>query len=142
MSEKIDELVKNLNVMAKGHVKTQTVWAVVKSVDWDDKTMVATGVRDDLDFNNVLLGIGSYYIKPAIGSKCLLGLVENIDAASYLIQAESADLIEYNGKVISLTGTDEVNIDSAQVTINGGENGGLVIVQSLVDRINLLESIK
>ena len=89
----IQEFKQNINEMAQRHVKVQTVWARVKSVDWDSRLMVATGVVDNLDYEDVQLGIGFRYIKPKIGTMCLLGLIENNDAATYLIEA--AEVEEY-----------------------------------------------
>lgn len=88
----INELAQNLQSMAKRHVKVQTAWAVVKSINWGEKTMVATGVLDELDYHDVLLGIGGEARKPKLRSQCLLGMIENQDGAAFLIAAE-----EYEG---------------------------------------------
>lgn len=80
----------------KRHVKTQVAWAEVKSVNWGDKTMVATGVSDGLDYLDVSLGIGNVYKKPKEGSLCQVGMLENQDAAMYMIDAESVEEVEIN----------------------------------------------
>ncbi|MRG45497.1 hypothetical protein GFS24_10245 [Chitinophaga sp. SYP-B3965] len=80
-----------LNNLSKGHVKVQTCWAKVKSIDWDKRTMVVTGVTDDLEYYDTSLGLGSYYRKPVVGSLCLIGLINNQDAASFLIDAEQIE---------------------------------------------------
>lgn len=72
-----------------GSQKIQTSFAVVESVDWKQKTMVAKGVRDDLAFNDVHLGLGSFFRKPKIGAMCLIGLIENQEAATFLIDCEA-----------------------------------------------------
>lgn len=92
----IDDFLRNLSTMAKSHVKVQTAWVTVKSVDWVHKTMTATGVLDELDYNNVLLGIGGCYRKPKENTRCLVGLIENLDAAAFLIEAQEVDEIIYN----------------------------------------------
>lgn len=101
----ISEFEQLLNSMAKGHVKVQTAWVIVKSVDWDSKTMVATGVLDDLDYNGVLLGLGNNYRKPVINSKCLIGLIENQDAAAFLIEAErcSESVSQVGDSILTVT---------------------------------------
>lgn len=140
-----DELVKyrkNLNRIVESHVPVQTVWAKVKSVDWGKKTMVATGVVDDLDYFDVLLGlgqpvtieggegqsiIGHKLIKPKAGSLCLLGIINNQEAASYLINAvEVEEEVITIGEDYSLTAKN-VYVDAESTVFNGGGNGGLVI---------------
>lgn len=116
--DNIDALLGFVKNAGKRHVKVQVAWATVKSVDWDTKTMVATGVADDLDYNDVLLGLGACYRKPKVGTKCLLGLIENNDAASFLIEAEELELVEWNG----------------------GVNEGLVKVKALEDNLNALKN--
>lgn len=91
LTDEIAQFKKNMNAMAAGHVKVQTVWARVKSVDWDEKKMVATGVRDDLDYDDVLLGLGNVYTKPKVDTICLLGIIENQEAHTFLISADEVD---------------------------------------------------
>lgn len=117
LSEETNKLKKTLGRMVRSHVKVQTVWAKAKTVDWANKKMVATGVVDELDYHDVLLGLGHEYKKPAVGTLCLLGIIENQEAASYLIYAEQVDETVYDG----------------------GENGGFVKVVELVERLNLVE---
>lgn len=115
--EEIAAFKKNLNRMAKGHVKVQTAWAKVKTVDWDKKTMVATGVVDELDYYDVLLGLGSEYRKPVVGKLCLVGLIENQDAASFLIYAEEVE----------------------ETVFDGGANGGIPISSKIDTNLGQLE---
>lgn len=91
----ITQLGQTLHEIAKGHVKVQTCWATVKEIDWEAKTMTVIGVLDSLPFYNVLLGIGSFYRRPTIGTDCLIGMIENKDAATFLIDAESIDEAVY-----------------------------------------------
>lgn len=97
LTDEIAAFNKNLNRMARRHVKVQTVWVKVKSVDWAKKTMVATGVVDELDFNDVLLGLDSFYRKPVVDTLCLIGIIENHAAASFLILATELEETIYNG---------------------------------------------
>lgn len=69
----------------------QTAFAVVKDVDWDKKTMTATGVVDDLDYDDVLLGLGEIYTKPKVGSLVLVGLINNQGNNSFLIWSEEVE---------------------------------------------------
>ncbi|MBX7204143.1 MAG: hypothetical protein K1X81_01850 [Bacteroidia bacterium] len=111
--------------MAKRQVKVTTAWVTVKAVDWDEKTMTATGLMDDLDYNDVLLGIGSVYTKPKQGTKALIGLIENQDAATFLIECEEVE---------------EMLINSLQITFNDGNNKGLVKVDPLKTELQKLNT--
>lgn len=82
------------NLMAekmKRSQSVQTVFATVKAVDWNKKTMTATGVIDDLDYYDVLLGLGEVYTKPKIGSRVLIGLINNQGNNSFLIWSEETE---------------------------------------------------
>lgn len=82
------------NLMAekmKRSQSVQTVFATVKAVDWDKKTMTATGVVDDLDYYDVLLGLGEIYTKPKVGSRVLIGLINNQGNNSFLIWSEESE---------------------------------------------------
>jgi hypothetical protein len=65
------------------------VWATVKSVDWDQKSMVAVGLEDDLEYFDVQLGLGSYYRKPVVDTLVMLGVPGLQDSASFLIECEA-----------------------------------------------------
>ncbi|MDP1708849.1 MAG: hypothetical protein Q8L89_07290, partial [Gammaproteobacteria bacterium] len=65
-------MVKLLKAQAKKQVPTQVVWATVDSVDWNAKTMQCTAQTDELERYDVLLGLGSQYMRPKKGSKVLL----------------------------------------------------------------------
>lgn len=84
-----------LDERQKSFVKVQVRWATVTAVDWEAKTMTATGLLDDLPYHDVLLGTGSFYRKPVVGTDCLIGMIENQDAASFLIDAESIEEAAY-----------------------------------------------
>ncbi len=116
MSDRIRELIETLGEKSKEHIKITTVAATVKSVNWVDKTMDAVGVSSELDYFDVLLGLGSMQIKPKVGTLCLLGIIENKEAETFLIDAEEIEAYE-------LTATN--------ITFNGGNNAGLVKVNSL-----------
>lgn len=89
------ELNAELNNMAKRHVKVQTCWATAKAIDWGKKTMTATAEIDGLDYFDVQLGVGSFYRKPKTGTMCLIGIIENQEAATFLIDCEELDEVVY-----------------------------------------------
>lgn len=104
--DNLRKLKETLAQKGKANVPVVTAWCVVKEVDWEDKTMTATGVMDGLDYNEVLLGIGNVYKKPKPGAKCLIGLIENNPAASFLIECESVELYSINvdGQLMEMDG--------------------------------------
>jgi hypothetical protein len=116
----IDRLWSRLNNGAKDQVKVQTCWVVAGAVDWQEKTMTAKGVSDDLEYFDISLGLGSFFRKPKTGTICLIGLIENQDAATFLIDAE--DVEEFS---IS-SGDNVLLLDPNGWSFNGGQNGGLV----------------
>ena len=124
MSDKIRELAETLTEKGKTHVKTNVFFANVKEIDWAAKTMTATGVGNELDYFDVLLGLGAMQIKPKINSLCLLGIVENKEAETFLIDAFEIETIYLNG---------------VEIVINDGENEGLVKIGALVEKMNAAE---
>lgn len=72
----------------KKHLTPGCVWAIVSEVDWDNKTMTAIGIEDDLEYFDVQLGLGSFYRKPVKDTKVLLGVPGLQDSASFLIECE------------------------------------------------------
>lgn len=86
---------------AKDQVPIQTEWVKVKSVDWDNKLMTATGEENELDYEDILLGLGAVYKRPKVGALALVGKVNN-SAAGFLIDCEAYDEIEVNSKVTRL----------------------------------------
>ncbi|MCI2229588.1 hypothetical protein MC378_10450 [Polaribacter sp. MSW13] len=89
----IDEFVRLQKVQGKAYVKPQLVWAKVKSVNWENKTMVATDIIDGLEYYDVLLGLGAVQQKPKVGTKCLLGILGNQASATFLVEAEAVEEI-------------------------------------------------
>jgi len=113
----IEALIGFVRGAGKKHVKVQTAWAIAKEIDWDAKKMDAIGVADDLAYFGVLLGIGSEYRKPKENTLCLIGLIENNAAATFLIYAEELE----------------------ETVFNGGEHKGLVKVSELTTQLNAIE---
>ena len=55
----LDKLKQTLSELQKNNTPTQTVWVEVKEVDWEAKTMTVLGIDDELEYYDVLLGLGS-----------------------------------------------------------------------------------
>jgi len=111
-----EKLRETLKLMSKKNVVIQTFWATVVSVNWIEKTADVKDVKAELEFFDVLLGLGGDLIKPVVGSKCLCGVAENQEAAAFIIYCEEVD----------------------ERWINGESNGGLVITPELVFQLNKL----
>lgn len=129
----INKFYEHLNSAGGKHVKVQTSWVNAKEIDWDNKTMTATGVRDGLDYQDVILGLGGVYIRPKVGTRCLIGLVENKDAAAYLIDASEIEEVDIDIDV-------KVSLKSQKIEFNGGEKHGLVLVEELTEKLNNIEN--
>lgn len=107
-------------------IPVQTAWATAKEVDWDKKTMTATGLVDDLDYHNVLLGIGGDFKKPKAGTKCLIGIVSN-SANAFLITADEVE------EIVFISGESHLTIDPEKMFFTNGESqltikdGGFIV---------------
>lgn len=97
-------------------------WVEVISVNAEERTMVAKGVSDGLEYFDIELGSGSVILYPAGGSLCLIGMVEGMETNGFLISATEVEKIE-------VTATTEI-------VLNGGTLGGLVKVKELTDAVN------
>lgn len=131
----INDFLALMKGVGKSHVKVQTAWCIVKKVDWENKLMDVEGISDGLLFQDVLLGLGNVYRKPKLGSKCLVGLIENNDAAAFLIEAEALDFIELHlGSVL-------IEIDSMTSKIKV-KNGQVSLIDLFQDLKNLIFQLK
>ena len=125
-----DELKRILREGAKEEVPIQTVWVTVKTVDWDARTMACEDY-EGLEIFDVKLGLGTVLIKPKVGTRALIGLVENRSADGFLIECTEAEELYFNAD---------------KITFKGQDNGGLVKIKELVAQVNknsqLLTQIK
>lgn len=128
------KLKKTLSELQKNNTPTQTVWVEVKEVDWEDRTMTAVGIDDELEFYDILLGLGSMDIKPKVGSNCLIGFIDNNETTPFLILADEIEEINVktqfkvqlniSEKGILLEAIDKpININSNNSTISLSSNG-------------------
>ncbi len=127
---KIAEFNRLLGQRIKEMLPVQTFWAVCKSVDWDAKTMVAVGQTDELEYEEVSLGNGSIYKRPAVDTMCLLGIIENNGAIAFLIAAEKIEetIVDVDGFII------KINADG--MTVNGDSLGGIVKARELKTQVD------
>lgn len=107
MSQELDELKQTLSELMKKSIPVQTVWVEVDEVNWEDRTMTAIGVDDEVLYFNILLGLGSYDVKPKKGSSCLIGTIDNNDTTPFLIMASEVEEIDFN-------------VDNCQLNISNG----------------------
>lgn len=111
MAEEVKAFNGLLSKKIKELTPVQTVWVRVDEVNWEEKTMTATGITDDLPFYDVLLGVGNEYHKPKKGTKALIGLIDNTPNNSFLITADEVE---------------EVNIKTGNSFLTIKENGFIV----------------
>ena len=93
----LDKLNKAVTDKIKSFVSVQTIWVEADEIDWEEKTMNAIGVSDDLPYYDILLGLDSILIKPKKGATCLIGLIDNNPTTPFLIWANETE--EYSIKV-------------------------------------------
>ena len=136
MSDAISEFQRLLKEQQKGVVNPQLIWAKVNAVNWNAKTMTAVSIVDGLEYFNVLLGLGSLYRKPTIGTKCLLGVLGNKAAATFLIEAEAFE--EANFK----SATTEFTIKETGFIVKQGNESLKTILNDLIDELNKIVVIQ
>lgn len=120
MSERLIEFKNLLTNKIKSKIPTQTEWVKVESINWEERTMVAIGEQNGLEYHDVVLGLGSVDVKPKIGSYALIGSINNGEAC-YMIAAEEIEAFE----VVDQTGF-KWSLNNGQMTINGENLGGIV----------------
>ena len=94
-------------------MKATLRWVIPTEVDWDAQTMIAVD-GDGLEFYDVLLGVGTTAVKPVKGTDCLIAIIEGDEATAFMLYADEAELIQFNG----------------------GDNGGLTIVPELKKQLD------
>lgn len=103
----LDKLKQTITELMKNNIPVQTVWVEVSEVDWEERTMTAIGIDDEVEYFDVLLGLGSLDMKPKEGSNCLIGIIENSNTVSFLIVADEIEEFE-------------INVEDCQLNINEG----------------------
>lgn len=110
----LDKLKQTIIELINSKIPIQTVWVEVLEVDWEARTMTAVGIDDEVEYYDVLLGLGSIDLKPVIGSDCLIGIIENRDTSSFLIMINDVEEINLNTKTgISIKlSKDEITVEA------------------------------
>ncbi len=116
--------------------------ATVKSVNKQAGTIVATGLKEDIDYFNVRLkavvadgngrGILAY---PVVGSQVSIVVLDGVDTmlfVSQLSDIESWRIQADNGVYLELTA-------AGKLLLNGEQFSGLVKVEEVVKKLNKLE---
>lgn len=103
----LDKLKTTLTELAKNNIPVQTIWVEVLDIDWEERTMTAVGIDDEVEYFDVSLGLGSVDLKPRIGSTCLIGIIENKDTSCYLLSCDEIEEID-------------INVEECQFKINDG----------------------
>lgn len=127
----ISDFIELFTQKARELTPVQTVWATCKSVDWDNKKMVATGQTDNLDYEDVLLGNGFEFKKPKQDTICLLGIIQNNSAMVFLI-----DAVEIEEYLITDEKGFKLHLKDGKYTMNGDDFGGLVKAPELKTQID------
>lgn len=109
--------------------------ATIDTVDGRTCTVIPVGMPDDAKLENVRLsadinGSAGLVVTPVEGSVVLVG---RISAADHVVLVCSE--IE---KVELISGDATLEMAEGEITLNGGKNGGLVIVAELVKQLDKL----
>ncbi len=96
-------------------MKATLRWVTATAVNWDEQTMTATD-SDELEYFDVLLGVTTTVVKPVLNTDCLIAIVEGDEATAFLLYADEAELIQFNG----------------------GTNGGLTVTPELKTQLDKL----
>ena len=134
MSKELDEFERLQAEKMKRQVKAQIVWAIVTSVDWAKKTMDTKSVVDGLELYDVLLGLGSFYRKPKIGTKCVLGILENKQGL-ILLDAEEFEEAVYS------SGESEFTIKEDGFIIKQGDDSLKQVLGDFMTEVNKITVI-
>ena len=62
--------------------------------------MTVLSIDDDLEYYDVLLGLGSVNVKPKVGSNCLIGFINNSETLPFLIMADEVEEIDIKKKAL------------------------------------------
>ena len=124
-----DEFDRLLKAKINDKANPQIVWATVEEVNWDAKRMTAMGVVDNLEYYNVILGINHITVKPKVGSRCLLGVIENKPAATFLIEAESVE------EMVVVQGEAKLTIKESGFIIEKGNQSLTDVLTDFMDEV-------
>lgn len=127
--DNLSKLKTTLRQVTDNRIPVTLVWAVAQEIDWETKTMVAVGVMDGLAYYDVLLGVGHRMTKPKPRSKCLLGLIENNDAAAFMIDCEEVEAVEWSVDI------QKYEMDGSKFLIGNATEDLLTLMTDTIDAI-------
>ena len=132
-----DEVIRVLDERMAAKVTPQLRWATVDSVDWTNKTADVTVIADELAIYGVELGLGGVDLRPKVGSKCLVLLIEKSTTKGYMLTAEELDGVRVVSQNESLKDVlndfiDEVN----KIIVVHGTTINKVAVTAIKQRLN------
>lgn len=112
---------------AKGDDELYSIIATVDDVDEDARTCTCTPIDNAAQL---------FDVKLQAGNEATTGFVQIPTIDSQVV----VTFLSKDTAFVSLcVEVDKVLLDCDEITFNGGDNGGLIIIQSLVDKINALE---
>lgn len=129
MSSALDEFTELMRNSGKRQIPIQTEWCEVKEVDWQDKTMTVTSLLNDLEYFDVLLGIGSIYKNPKVGAKVLIGIIANTKAC-FMIDCAAFE------EMIIVSDESSFTIKEAGFIVIQGDESLKEIFNNLIENIN------
>lgn len=128
--EQINEFNSLLGKRIREQIEVQTAWVIVKEVNWQDKSMTVTSVADNLDYYEVLLGIGSEMKKPKLGTRALIGIIGNNQGNSFLITADEIEEINI------ISEESEFTIKETGFIVKKGSESLKEVLNDMIDEIN------
>lgn len=131
----IETLRQELVALMKKQVPVQTTWVTVSSVDAAAKTMECKGVADDLEYYDVLLSLGNATKFPVVGTKALIGLINNQAGLAFMIDCQ-----EFTRHLIEVESGFKLDLNEDEILLNGDSFGGLTKHDALVSELNVLKN--
>lgn len=120
----------------KDMTEIQTAWCKVVSVDWDNKVMDVMGVVDDLEYFDVVLGLGSDNKKPVPGCLCIIGIIGNGPGNSFLIHAEQLEEMEVR------VGSSLLHVKKEGFILKQNSESLKIVLNDLIDELNKIVVIQ
>lgn len=125
MGLSIKEIIEKI---AKGDEEMYSVIATVDEVDEDERTCTCSPIDNSAQL---------FDVKLQAGNGATTGLVQIPKENSQVV----ITFLSKDTAFVSLAvEVDKVLLDCDEITFNGGDNGGLIVIQSLIDRLNVIEN--
>ncbi len=94
MSLTAEEVRKSIRSMVADMIPVQTFLAEVVSVDTNKRTCTVKGLLDELEMDDVLLGVAEgegNWSKPAVNSQVLVGIIQNLNGSGFVVMFSKVD---------------------------------------------------